>query len=76
MTDIDQPSAADLPVGSVVAANNKAWIKKSRPDGPRSVETYWIATETYAIPAADRAIDRALDNGAMVLRVGDGEDRP
>jgi hypothetical protein len=62
----DTRTARELPPGSVVAHDQKVWIKRwSRMDGD-----WWIATETYAVQMPNHVIDDLLRNGARVLRVG------
>jgi hypothetical protein len=61
----DGVSAAELPEGSVVATVTASWIKT------RSVARPWDCTrEPHR--QLDAHVDAALDNGAVVLRVGVG----
>ena len=62
------PRAADLPVGSVVAAASTVWIRTE--NGPLA----W-ASIGRAARFGDRSIDQEISHGAQVLRVGDGSDR-
>ncbi len=61
------PRAADLPVGSIIANSHTAWIKTDAASGFGS----WLATgeelNTYTFVPQE-----ALNEGAQVLRVGDG----
>ncbi len=56
-------NAADLPEGSVVANNKKAWIKTSP-----SNYSQWRGTSGGYYP--DKLVQDAIDAGAKVLRVG------
>lgn len=58
------PRAADLPVGSIVATTYQAWI--------RSFDGGWLGTNDEH-GATDEWVQLAMENGAEVLRVGDGQ---
>lgn len=65
-------SAAEMPDGSVVATELKAWIKMQHPKVEN--QPVWLATGDDGLPwALNRDIDRLLAAGeAAVLRVGSG----
>lgn len=65
------PLAADLPVGSIVANGHTAWIKSSV--SPNELGT-WLGTGDE-MPTYDWEPQEALNDGALVLRVGDGSDQ-
>jgi hypothetical protein len=60
-----------LPVGAIVATDDRVWIKRETDDDPRSpfYETWWIEASTFAIQVPDREIHMLLNDGeAQVLR--------
>jgi hypothetical protein len=63
---VTTPRAADLPVGSVVAIGWRVWLKR-RPDGWKRAGDTDLEPNVHVQPD--------LDNGAQVLRVGDGSRR-
>ncbi len=63
------PRAADLPVGSVVATATKAYVRTDLPN----FYAWSISDSEWHVP--DESVDRAIADGAQVLRVGDGSDR-
>lgn len=61
-------TARDLPIGSIIATDRKAWIKRyDRIDGP-----YWIGTGAWEVQTTDTVMDGELSDGAKIVRVGDG----
>lgn len=62
------PRAADLPDGSVVRYEGQDWT--AYPPATMCGQTIRWHCETGL--AADRGMDTMLDDGAQVLRVGDG----
>lgn len=58
--------AADLPEGSVVATEQVAWIKEAR-----FIDVPWTCSQRGEL-VGNRDVDRALADGAQVLRVGTG----
>jgi hypothetical protein len=62
---VSAPRARELPVGSVVALRTHAWVKFG--------VDHWLATgedESFR----DVNVQSGLNNGAIVLRVGDGSE--
>jgi hypothetical protein len=64
---LEHRPAADLPDGSVVATTQQVWIK----DHPDS-DHQWSCSD--GCPSDDADIDRYLELGLQVLRVGTGKD--
>lgn len=67
--------AKDMPVGSVVATRNEAWIKRTEEVGPNTYESYWIGAQTFSVPVDNMAIDGVIAEGGVILRFGDGTGR-
>jgi hypothetical protein len=63
----DTVRAADLPEGSTVATDRKAFIKNHP-----TLTAPWRGTDGGY--HGDWSVQKALDAGAQVLRVGDGTD--
>lgn len=64
------PRAADLPEGSVVAGRDLVYL---RAFASGATEYPWVVTR-FSTPIQDSTIDRALADGATVLRHGYGEE--
>lgn len=64
-------AASDLPEGSVVATEDRAWIKKLRPRSAVA-PVWWYSTGSGHVD--DAGIDAELARGAQVLRVGAGQE--
>lgn len=65
----------EYPVGTVVASDKMAYIKKSRKVGYRNFEEYWIGTEGWACPFyGDSQVNQWIENNThKVLRLGTNE---
>jgi len=63
---------SEYPVGTVVASNKMAYIKKRREVGYRDFEEYWIGTEGWACPFyGDTQVNRWISEGThTVIRLG------
>lgn len=59
------PTAAELPVGSIVETPTVLYLRVLTGGNP------WLVTG-YEYRLADEHVQRVLDNGGTVLRVGDG----
>lgn len=64
---MEENRAVDLPVGSVIATTYQVWIKRAA-YGPHTTSR-WVPGDWD-----DDGMDRALADGAVVLRHGDGQE--
>lgn len=62
----------NFPVGSVIASDNKVYIKKQSGTKPYSYEEYWIGAESFAHPIYTDSMANELVNSGdfKVLRLG------
>lgn len=62
----------DFPVGSIIASDNMAYIKKKRGKKPYDYEEYWIGAEGFGFPIYTDAYANTLikEGHFKVVRMG------